>query len=211
MTTRASAEIDRIHSRSPRRRVWEGSAWRRAAKRVRRRDFVALGVVLLAITIAVLVLRQSGLRIQHTESLPRGIYRDVSGPEAPRIGRGVTAVWCLPAPTARWARQQGYLNRGNCPGRAEPLGKVVLATAGDTVDFSAAGVALNGVSVRRTALPTRDLRGRSTPRAHFGRYILRPGEVWLWSPYTTRSFDSRVFGPLPTSALVAVVRPVWTF
>lgn len=201
-----------IHgARSPWRLVWQGAAWRRAARRTRRRDFVVLGVVLTGIAGGVVALRHSGLRFQHTGSLPRGIYRDVPGAEGRRITRGVTAVWCLPEVTARWARRQGYLNRGSCPGRAEPLGKVVLATAGDTVEFSATGLALNGMPVRRTALPVRDLRGRATPHVRFGRYVMRPGEVWLWSPYTTRSLDSRVFGPVPTSALVAVVRPVWTF
>lgn len=208
MTT--SAQADAVRPRSLWRAASDPAAWRRAARRARRRDFVALAVALAVIGGVVLAFRHSGLRFQHTGSLPRGIYRDVAGPSA-RLERGATAVWCLPQATARWARERGYLNRGDCSGHAEPLGKVVLAIAGDTVDLSADGVRLNAAAVRRTALPTRDLHGRPTPHAPFGRYVLASGEVWLWSPYTTRSFDSRVFGPVPVSALVAVVRPVWTF
>jgi conjugative transfer signal peptidase TraF len=180
---------------------------RNAIRSARPRDFVVLGLVLSALAGVAAVLELSGLRFQHTGSLPRGIYQEVGGSPS----RGVTAVWCLPDSTARWARQRGYLNQGECPGDAEPIGKVILAVAGDTVDLSAAGVSLNGRAVAGTALPSRDSRGRPAPHAGYRRYVIAPGEVWLWSPYTARSFDSRVFGPVPLSALVAVVRPMWTF
>lgn len=208
-SSRAATSAGPHSSRAPRawKQAWEGAAWRRAARRARRRDFLALGGILTAMAAGVLGFQHAGLRFQHTGSLPRGVYRDVPGTAT----RGVTAVWCLPESTARWARRQGYLNRGSCPGQVEPVGKVILATAGDTVDFAPEGLALNRAPVRRTALPTRDLRGRRTPHVPFGRHVLAPGEVWLWSPYTERSFDSRVFGPVPAAALVAVVEPIWTF
>lgn len=202
-----SAASKSTRTRSTWKRIWEGAAWRRATGRARRRDFLVLGGIFAAMATGALGSQHSGLRFQHTGSLPRGIYREVPGTAA----RGVTAIWCLPEPTARWARRQGYLNRGSCPGQVEPVGKVVLASAGDTVDFAAAGLALNGAPVWRTALPPRDLRGRRTPHIPFGRYVLAPGDIWLWSPYTERSFDSRVFGPVPAVALVAVVQPIWTF
>jgi hypothetical protein len=40
--------------------------------------------------------------------------------------------------------------------------------------------------------------------------VLRPGQVWLWSPFAARSFDSRYFGPTPASGLVSQLRPVLT-
>jgi conjugative transfer signal peptidase TraF len=156
----------------------------------------------------VLLVSAAGFRIQHSASLPRGLYRDIAGVEPPA---GAIAVWCLPAATARWARMRGYIGAGECPGGTEAIGKVVLATAGDTITFSSGGVTLNGRIVPGTRPLAHDARGRSIPHVPFGTYLLRPGEVWLWSPYTPRSFDSRYFGPLSTRALVTLVRPVWTW
>lgn len=149
----------------------------------------------------------SGLRWQHTESLPRGLYRlDRDAP----ITRGSIALWCLNKARGRWARERGYLTRGRCPGEVEALGKVVLALAGDTVDWTPDGVRLNGRPVARTAPMLRDRAGRSLAPVPFGRYVLAPGTAWLFSPYSTRSFDSRYFGPLPVSQSHGVVRLVWT-
>ena len=120
-------------------------------------------------------------------------------------------MWCLPHDVARVARERGYLGWGRCPAGAEPVGKIVLARGRDTVRFTAAGVILNGRSVPHSRPLARDAAGRPLTPAPFGTYVLRADEVWLWSPYTPRSFDSRYFGPLRTSALVSLVRPVWTW
>lgn len=187
-------------------RVWSCSCWRRAARRTGARDFAALGLILVALGAVAAGVRTAGLRYQHTDSLPKGLYRVEPGG---RLARGTTAMWCLPAAWGRWARARHYLARGRCPGAVEPIGKVVLAMAGDTVAFDARGLRLNGRVLPHTAPILRDGRGQPLWPAPFGRYVLPPGEVWLWSPYTERSFDSRYFGPLPASALIAIVRPMW--
>jgi conjugative transfer signal peptidase TraF len=167
---------------------------------------VPLVGVLAGLSTVAVGMQASGLRVQHTGSLPRGLYRTVTGPPA----RGTVGMWCLPPATARWALASGYLHRGVCPGHAEPIGKVVLAVAGDTVHLGLNGVHLNGRPVPGTRLIARDAHGRMVPHATFGVYALPPGWVWLWSPYTERSFDSRYFGPVPTRALVSLVEPLWT-
>jgi conjugative transfer signal peptidase TraF len=171
-----------------------------------RRSLVQLVGVLAGLGAVAAGIRASGLRVQHTGSLPRGLYRTVTGLPA----RGTVGMWCLPETTARWALAHGYLHGGGCPGHTEPVGKVVLAVAGDTVRVGADGVRLNGRPVPGTRLMVRDAAGRVVPHAPFGVYPLPPGWVWLWSPYTERSFDSRYFGPVPTGALVSLVRPLWT-
>jgi conjugative transfer signal peptidase TraF len=170
------------------------------------RDLLVLATVLCVIAGAALAVSRSGLRIQHTGSLPRGLYREEAGAPV----RGAIGMWCLPAGWATWARTRGYLGPGGCPGGTEPVGKVVLATEGDTVVMRERGVWLNRRRVPSSRPLRRDGRGRVLPVASYGLYVLRAEEVWLWSPCTPRSFDSRYFGPVSVRALVALVRPVWT-
>jgi type IV secretory pathway protease TraF len=44
-----------------------------------------------------------------------------------------------------------------------------------------------------------------------GRYVIPPGEVWLVSTFSPRSWDSRYFGPVPASAIVSALTPLWVF
>ncbi len=159
------------------------------------------------LAIAVYMAFMSGLRVQHTGSLPRGIYREVGGAPV----RGSVGIWCLPGPMAAWAHERGYIPRGlGCPAELQPLAKVVLGVAGDTIESTESGLRWNGFPVLDTSPVLRDSRGRAVPHVPFGRYILRSGEVWLWSPSTSRSFDSRHFGPLEESYLVSRLAPIWT-
>lgn len=157
-----------------------------------------VGVATLALT--------SGLRVPITASLPHGVYRMVEG--APT--RGALGLWCLPPDVARWAFARGYLTSGRCPGGTAPVGKVVLAAAGDTVCLRPSGIVVNGRAVPNSRPLPRDASGRSLTPVRSGLYVLRPGQVWLWSPFATRSFDSRYFGPTPAGGLVSQLRPVLT-
>ncbi len=171
------------------------------------RDLRRLAGVVGALGAVAASVQASGLRWQHTESLPRGLYRlERSAP----IERGSITLWCLDEAWGRWARERGYLTRGRCPGDSEALGKVVLGLAGDTVDWAPWGVRINGRSVAGTAPMLRDRAGRALAPMPYGRYILAPRMAWLFSPYSTRSLDSRYVGPLPVGRHLGVVRPVWT-
>jgi conjugative transfer signal peptidase TraF len=171
------------------------------------RDLARLAGMLGALGAVAAGVQASGLRWQHTESLPRGLYRlDRDAP----IARGSITLWCLDEAWGRWARERGYLTRGRCPGEVEALGKVVLALAGDTVDWAPDGVRLNGRPVARTAPVLTDRAGRSLAPVPYGRYVLAPGSAWVFSPYTIRSLDSRYLGPLPLSRSSGTVRPIWT-
>lgn len=171
------------------------------------RDLLRLAGVLGALGAVAAGVQASGLRWQHTESLPRGLYRlDRDAP----IERGSVTLWCLDEARGRWAREREYLTRGQCPGDSEVLGKVVLALGGDTVDWWPSGIRLNGQPVVRTAPVLRDRAGRVLAPISFGRYVIAPGTAWLFSPYSIRSLDSRYVGPLPVHQHLGVVRPVWT-
>lgn len=178
----------------------------RAAGRGRARDLWHLTFALAAIAATAGAVRSLGLRIQHTASLPVGVYRMVPGTP----DRGTIGLWCLPRATAMAGRQRGYLAAGTCDGGAEPVGKVVLAVAGDTIHYSESGIALNGRAVPNTRPLAYDSRGRPLAHAPFGVYVLPRGAVWLWSPYSSASWDSRYFGPVSRSRLIALATPLWT-
>lgn len=186
-------------------------AWRRLTTRISsrsgQRDLLRLALVLAALAGVWGAIKGLGLRLQHTGSLPLGVYRDIN--DTPLV-RGAVGVWCLPRETARWAVARGYLGRGRCVGGAEPLGKVVLAVTGDSVALTAQGLTFNSRAVPNSAPILNDSHGRRITPAPYGMYVIGPGKVWLWSPYTSRSFDSRYFGPVPITALISLVRPVWT-
>lgn len=163
-------------------------------------------IVLAALTLAALLVVHTGLRFMLTPSLPLGIYRTVNGPPT----RGAIVMACLPERVARLALERGYLWRGDCPGGVVPLGKVVLAVAGDTVTLSAEGISVNGRAVPNSRPHERDHQGRPLEHYPYGSHVLGPGELWLFSPYHPLSFDSRYFGPIPNNAVLSRLAPLWT-
>jgi conjugative transfer signal peptidase TraF len=148
-----------------------------------------------------------GLRLNLTESLPRGLYRTIA--EEPR--RGSIVVVCLPLHAAELARERGYLGPGSCPGGVRGIGKIVLATGGDVVAHREEGISVNRKPISKSPTLARDSRQRALPHYPWGDYALGSGEFWLFSPYRPNSYDSRYFGPVEASHVVSVLRPVWTW
>jgi type IV secretory pathway protease TraF len=91
-----------------------------------------------------------------------------------------------------------------------PIGKSVLAVGGDTVIAASDGLCVNGRPVPHSRVASRDSRGRPIPHAPFGRYILQPNQVWLFSHYHSLSFDSRYFGPVDRALLRGRISPIVT-
>jgi conjugative transfer signal peptidase TraF len=148
-----------------------------------------------------------GLRLNLTESLPRGVYRTVR--EAPR--RGSIVVVCVPLEAAELALERGYLGPGSCPGGVRGLGKIVLATHGDTVAHRKGGISINQGPIANSRTLARDSHQRAMPHHPWGDYVLEARELWLFSPYRPNSYDSRYFGPVRASDIVTVLTPLWTW
>ncbi len=163
---------------------------------------VSTGSLLLAASLGWVI----GLRLNLSRSMPIGFYRVSREPAA----RGAIVLACLPADVAVFARSRGYVPNGGCPGATAPIGKVVLAVAGDFVQVTGTGLLVNGQSVQNTKPLDVDGAGRSLPKLPNGAYLVRRDEVWLYSPYSKRSFDSRYFGPVPRSCILNRVLPLWT-
>lgn len=171
---------------------------------VRRGWAAALAIVAL---IASTIGSAGTLRINFTSSLPRGIYRLAGGPPS----KGAMVLACLPDTVARFARARGYVWRGDCPGDAAPVGKVVSAVAGDMVVATIEGLIINGRALPNTAARSRDGKGRPMTRFPSGRYVVAPGQLWLTSTYNPASFDSRYFGPVLATAVITRIEPLWIF
>jgi len=148
-----------------------------------------------------------GLRLNLTGSLPVGLYLESRATPV----RGAIVLACLPPEVAAFARERGYVPRGGtCPGGVLPVGKPILAIAGDTVSVTPTGLLLNGVPVPNSQALEVDRKGRPLPRLAVGRYVVGPGELWVLSPYSRLSFDSRYFGAVQAGQVRAGLRRLWT-
>ena len=139
-------------------------------------------------------------------SVPEGLYRRLARPA--KVGDLVAA--CLPEPWAGFARERGYLGRGPCPAGVAPLVKRLAGVAGARVELVEGRLSVDGQPVPFPQLQQADRQGRPMPLASSFPYTLGEGEVLLLGEERS-SFDSRYFGPVPRSAVLAAYRPVWTF
>ena len=147
-----------------------------------------------------------GFGLNLSPSAPRGLYRRVSDP----LTRGVFVVACLPSTVGAFGRARGYLGLGDCPGRAQPVLKRVGAVAGDVVVLERDVISVNGAPVVAQRIARLDSLGRPVPHVPFGSYPVGQGHVWLFGRASSRSWDSRYFGPVDVDGVRGVVRPVIT-
>jgi conjugative transfer signal peptidase TraF len=170
--------------------------------------FAAWGLA-AAIAAAVHLADAAGLRINHTASLPMGLWRIETPGGA--IGRGDIVSICPPDTAVfRASRTRGYMPYGRCPGGYEPLLKPVAAVAGDVVTVTPGGLLVNGEALPYSVALAADSAGRPLPPHRTGSFTLAEGEFWLVSSFNGASFDSRYFGAVPVSLVIGVARPVWT-
>jgi conjugative transfer signal peptidase TraF len=149
----------------------------------------------------------AGFRLNLTGSMPVGLY--LTSAVAP--SRDAIVLTCLPPNVAAFARERGYVPRGGgCPGSVLPVGKPIVAIAGDTVTVTPSGLFVNGRPVPNSQPLAVDRQGRPLPQLAVGRYVVRPGAVWVVSSYSRFSFDSRYFGAIETRRVRASVRQLWT-
>lgn len=158
---------------------------------------VFVGVIVLIVHAIAAI----GLHFNFTPSMPIGIYR-LTPLSKSGVERGSFVAVCAPPVAAELGRRRGYLAAGRCPTTAEPLLKVVAAVAGDSVTVSATGVAVNGCLLPYSRSFSHDAAGRRLSPWPHGHFQLRRGELWLYAP-NGRSWDSRYFGPLKDTNVVA--------
>jgi conjugative transfer signal peptidase TraF len=147
-----------------------------------------------------------GVRYNGTPSFPSGFYM-VTGKHAEK---GDLVLVDIPAlPVLEMAKERGYLNVAYSPvGR---IMKRLVGVAGDRVTIDSTGVAVNGIRLKNSVPLEHDAAGRPLVCYQLAGYVLGPGEVLLMSDYNPASFDSRYFGPLHSTTIESVVRPLLTW
>lgn len=168
----------------------------------------AVLTILLLVLIGVIIVAPPGFVTppffyNDTPSLPPGFYYIE---KTDNIGVGDLIRVCIPDSWGQLARQRGYLDRGNCPGEATPVGKMVVAVPGDTVDVRPEGVRVGGRLLSGSKLHPFDSQERSLEAA-LGLHVLGPGECFVLSTLYDLSFDSRYFGPVACGAPYYVLYP----
>lgn len=141
-----------------------------------------------------------------TPSMPVGLYR-LFPVDRPIVRGDVIQICPSPDLAKVVAERETSGLRGACFYQTVPLLKYVAALPGDVVDLRDSGVTVNGVTLPGSAaMPPR--KGRPpVPHVARGRYVLKPGQLWLWTPYY-RSWDSRYFGPVSTAYVRGFARAV---
>lgn len=149
-----------------------------------------------------------GLRWNHTNSIPIGLYRTVK--------HSNILVFCPDAAISAETISKHYrgwrsLGAERCSDGYEPIVKTIAAVPGDSVVVTPTYVAVNGHILPNTAAALFDHQHRPMHPWPPGTYAVAPRTVWVLSTYNANSYDSRYFGPVPTSWVRGYVAPLWTF
>jgi len=142
-------------------------------------------------------------RINLTASSPLGIYqmRDFGTQDQ----AGPYVLVCNPRITG-FAYRRGYLRSRNLC-----LLKPTIGVPGDHLHYDQNGVRLNGVLLARTAPQIKDSQGSWLAHYAFGDYVVDRAHLWLISEYSSKSYDSRYFGPVSINYIYRNAKPVWLF
>jgi conjugative transfer signal peptidase TraF len=130
-------------------------------------------------------------------SAPLGFYRVLS---AEPLRRGDFVLARTPDSVRRLAAERGYLPE------TVPLVKRVAALEGDTICARNHAVTIDGRHVADQLAA--DSLGRPLP-IWTGCQTLGPGEIFLLMQGVPDSFDGRYFGPVPKSAIIGRLIPLW--
>jgi conjugative transfer signal peptidase TraF len=171
-----------------------------------RRPITIATVGLVWVSLSALSVGQAlGLRVNRTLSMPQGVWLEHRYSGALRAGDAVAV--CLP-PTEQTKR---YIGPGSCANGLEPLLKTVGAITGDVVTLQPSGALVNGAALPNTATLARDEAGRPLTAYPAGTYQVPQGQIFLFSSHDPRVYDSRYFGPVKTTEVIATATPVLTF
>lgn len=162
-------------------------------------------VVLFVVFASAWVIQLMGLMINVTPSMPKGIYIK----ENAAIQKGSIVAACLAPEFESIGLERRYLGKGGrCQG-IDPVIKKVIAVPGDTVDLQNQFIQVNGI---RYDYPTYQKDSQNRPMLIYPRGVYQPTTgYWLIGTQDSRSWDSRYWGPVKSSQILMVLKPVLTF
>lgn len=170
----------------------------------------AIAAICLALITAQIALLMRHFQVGFTatdSSSAEGFYRLIDAP----LARNQLVLACLSAAIERQGLARRYLQKGDCPGGAEPVLKAAIGLPGDLVEVEPEGISVNGVRFANSRTVQRDSHGRRLLHVAWGARRVRTDEVWLFGFNNGRSWDSRYFGPVPLHSIRGVARPVLTW
>ena len=158
---------------------------------------LAAGALVAGCLIEIVVAPRPLLVWNVTHSAPIGLYRRVFAD----VENGAWVLVRAPSAAADLAAARGYLPR------SVPMVKRIAASSSDHVCRVGQSVTINRHTVAQALW--RDSLGRALP-VWSGCIDLKPDQIFLITNPPT-SFDSRYFGPVPTSNVIERIAPLWTF
>jgi conjugative transfer signal peptidase TraF len=159
--------------------------------RARRWLFVVLWLLLAGV-----LAHGSGLRINPTPSLPKGIYRLAAEHGFADLAKGDLVSFCLQGEFVELAKERGYLQAGSCPNGLRPLLKRLAGLPGDHIEAGS-------LDIR-----SEDNQGRPMSSV-LASGVIPTGMALVLADHEG-SFDSRYFGFVPLETLQRV-DPVFVF
>lgn len=163
-----------------------------------------IGIFALSTISLILIGHAAGVRGNISDSTPVGLW--IKRPITAELARDMMIGVCPPSTVAvvRLFSVNGTLPYGQCPEtNVALLLKPVRAIPGDIVRISRGSEArVNGMVLANT------IADESIPSWPDGEYIVSPGEVWIFSSYNQKSFDSRYFGPVKIRDIQSQVFPL---
>jgi conjugative transfer signal peptidase TraF len=165
----------------------------------------AIGIIALSTVTLAHIGQAMGIRPNISGSAPVGLWLD--RPITTPLHRGMMIGVCPPptVPLVKLFSMNGTLPYGPCPEtNVALLLKPIRALPGDTVQITHENPAMvNGIALSNT------IASDSLPAWPDGEYIVRPGEVWIFSSYSDKSFDSRYFGPVRIADIRGEAHPLF--
>lgn len=147
----------------------------------------------------------AGMWINLTSSMPPGIYLEKKG----EIHRNDYVISCLPSNAAKLGQERRYVGYGNCHLHTAPVGKKMVARAGDHAQIDKDGIRVNGKLLRNTEPSLFDAQKRNLKHFELKRK-LEDNEVLL-AVEKKNSFDARYFGPSSVADIRSTVEPLYLF
>jgi conjugative transfer signal peptidase TraF len=159
------------------------------------------GLTVLALILMADAFFPVGISINHSKSLPRGIYWHA--PISTAFHRG--QLVCFPYVAPEWAKPRNYFPQGSL------LCKAVLGLPGDKIVMDGRDVSVceDSHCYAGGRILSEDPKHRAVPLTPFPA-VIPQGELFLSATRVPNSFDSRYLGLLAGSEIVREIHPLLT-
>lgn len=162
-----------------------------------------LSFLLIGFIVTGIALTLFGLRINTSNSIPKGLYWISSEKKL----KGQYVIFCpKDNEIFREALHRGFITKGFCPGGFGYLMKQVAALEGDFVSSTSEGIVVNGY-----LLPFSKPEAVNLAQWRARNYQLKAHELLLMTDQSSLSFDGRYFGLIDKKQIKAVIKPIITW